>query len=54
VRLYTDHVLKRQSQINLYLMYFLQDATRQIVRLELEVAGLKRRIEERARAEDGA
>jgi hypothetical protein len=54
VRLYTDHVLKRQSQVNLYLMYFLQDATRQIVRLELEVADLKRRLEEHARTEGRA
>jgi hypothetical protein len=46
VRLYTDHVLNRQAQINLYYMYFLQDAARQIVRLEGEIGDLRRRIEE--------
>jgi hypothetical protein len=46
VRLYTDHVLSRQAQINLYYMYFLQDAARQIVRLEGEVGDLRRRVEE--------
>jgi hypothetical protein len=46
VRLYTDHVLNRQAQINLYYMYFLQDAARQIVRLEGEVGRLRRRLDE--------
>jgi len=46
VRLYSDHVLNRQAQINLYYMYFLQDATRQIVRLEGEVGDLRRRVEQ--------
>ena len=45
VRLYTDHVVNRQAQVNLYLMYFLQDATRQIVRLESEVGRLRQRLE---------
>ena len=49
VRLYTDHILKRQSQLNLYLMCFAQDAARQIVRLEMETAQLKLRIEELSR-----
>ena len=46
VRLYTDHVFNRQAQINLYLMYFLQDAVRQTVRLEIEVAQLRQRLDE--------
>jgi hypothetical protein len=49
VRLYTDHILKRQEQLNLYLMYFLQDAVRQIVRLELEVAQLRKQVDEKPR-----
>jgi hypothetical protein len=49
VRLYTDHIFKRQEQLNLYLMYFLQDAVRQIVRLEVEVAQLRRRADEQSR-----
>jgi len=46
VRLYTDHVFSRQAQLNLYYMYFLQDAARQIVRLEGEVGRLRQRVEE--------
>lgn len=49
VRLYTDHVLNRQAQLNLYFMCFAQDAARQIVRLEMETAQLKLRIEELSR-----
>jgi hypothetical protein len=49
VRLYTDHVFNRQAQINLYLMYFLQDAVRQTVRLEIELAQLRQRLEEASR-----
>ncbi len=51
VRLYTDHVLKRQAQLNLYLMYFLKDATEQIVHLELEVARLRQRVEDLSRGQ---
>ncbi len=46
VRLYTDHVFNRQAQINLYLMYFAQDAVREMARLELEVARLRQRLDE--------
>jgi len=54
VRLYTDHVFNRQAQLNLYYMYFLQDAARQIVRLEGEVGRLRQRLEELERAKGAA
>lgn len=42
VRLYTDHVLDRQTQINQYLFHLLTNAIREIVRLETQVAALQR------------
>lgn len=47
VRLYTDHVLDRQTQINQYLFRVLQQSVRDVVRLEARLAALERR--ERAR-----
>ncbi len=53
VRLYTDHLLNRQAQINLYVHYFLADTVRDVIRLQIEVAELRDRCErleaERAR-----
>lgn len=49
VRLYTDHVFNRQAQINLYLMYFLQDTVRQTARLENEVAQLRAQLADLSR-----
>jgi hypothetical protein len=43
VRLYTDHVLDRQTQINQYLFHLLTNAVREVVRLEMKVAALERR-----------
>ena len=43
VRLYTDHLLSRQAQINLYFHYFLTDAVRELLRLRIEVARLEHR-----------
>jgi hypothetical protein len=54
VRLYTDHIFNRQSQLNLYLMCFAQDAIRQIALLEMETARLKARLEELSRGQGGA
>jgi hypothetical protein len=45
VRLYTDHVLDRQTQINQYMFHLLTNAVREVVRLEMKVAVLERRIE---------
>jgi hypothetical protein len=41
VRLYTDHVIDRQAQINQYLVRVLHEAVRENVRLEARVAGLE-------------
>ena len=46
VRLYTDHVLNRQTQINQYLVEVLHHSVREMVRLEARVAALQRRCEE--------
>jgi hypothetical protein len=46
VRLYTDHVLDRQTQINQYMFHLLTNAVREVVRLEMRVAGLERRLQE--------
>ena len=45
VRLYTDHVLDRQTQINQYLFHLLTNAVREVVRLEMKVAALEGRLE---------
>jgi hypothetical protein len=47
VRLYTDHIVKRQAQLNLYLMYFLQDTVHRVNNLEADVARLREELEER-------
>ena len=46
VRLYTDHLLNRQTQINQYLCEVLHHSVREIVRLEAQVAALRTRCEE--------
>jgi hypothetical protein len=45
VRLYTDHPLSRQAQINQYLLHLCHHLTRDLVRLQLENAALKNRCE---------
>jgi hypothetical protein len=45
VRLYTDHPLSRQAQINLYLHYLGHNLVRELVRLQVEVAALRNRLE---------
>ena len=46
VRLYTDHLLNRQTQINQYFCEVLHHSAREIVRLEAQVAALRKRCEE--------
>jgi hypothetical protein len=46
VRLYTDHLLNRQTQINQYLVEVVHHAVREVVRLEAQVAALRKRCEE--------
>jgi hypothetical protein len=45
VRLYTDHPLSRQAQINLYLHYLGHNTVRELVRLQVETAALRNRLE---------
>jgi hypothetical protein len=46
VRLYTDHILNRQAQINLVLWHFLLDSVRRTLLLELELKKLQHQIDE--------
>jgi hypothetical protein len=46
VRLYTDHVLSRQAQLNLYLVHLCHNLVRELTRLQLEHTALKNRSEE--------
>ena len=49
VRLYTDHLLDRQTQINQYFCHLLYDAIREIVRLQVQVTALEGRLREAPR-----
>lgn len=44
VRLYTDHPLSRQAQINLYLHYLGHNLVREVVRLQVETAALRNKV----------
>jgi hypothetical protein len=45
IRLYTDHPLSRQAQINVYLHYLGHNLVRELVRLQVEHAALRNRVE---------
>ena len=45
VRLYTDHILNRQAQINLVVWHFLLDSVRRTLLLELEVKKLQHELD---------
>jgi hypothetical protein len=44
VRLYTDHLLNRQAQINLYLAHLLHNNVRETARLQIELQALRHRL----------
>ena len=44
VRLYTDHLLNRQAQINLYLAHLLHNNGRETARLQVELQALRHRV----------
>ena len=46
VRLYTDHLVNRQAQINLYLAHLLHNNVRETARLQVEVQALRHRVKE--------
>jgi len=54
VRLYTDQPLGRQAQINLYLHYLGHNLVREVVRLQVETAALRNRLDalQKGRPED--
>ena len=52
VRLYTDQPLSRQAQINLYLHYLGHNLVRELVRLQVEVAALRNRLETREKEKE--
>ena len=45
IRLYTDHPLSRQAQINVYLHYLGHNLVRELVRLQVEHAALRNRVD---------
>lgn len=49
VRLYTDHLLNRQAQLNLYFAHLLHDNIRETARLSLELQALRHRLEQAER-----
>jgi hypothetical protein len=53
VRLYTDHLLDRQTQINQYFCHLLHGSIREIVRLEMKVKALEARCRDLERAAGG-
>ncbi|MBK5254635.1 MAG: hypothetical protein JJE39_01235 [Vicinamibacteria bacterium] len=46
VRLYTDHILKRQSQLNQAIWHVLLDSVEQSIALEMEVRKLRKDIQD--------
>jgi hypothetical protein len=44
VRLYTDHVLNRQAQLNLYFAHVLHDNIKETARLQVELQALRHRV----------
>jgi hypothetical protein len=44
VRLYTDHIVKRQAQLNLYLAHVAHNAVREAARQQIELQVLKHRL----------
>jgi hypothetical protein len=44
VRLYTDHLIKRQAQLNLYFAYLLHDTLRETARQQIELQALRHRL----------
>lgn len=45
VRLYMDHIVNRQAQLNLVTWYFMQDSARRTLQLELEVRKLRHEVD---------
>lgn len=52
VRLYTDHIINRQAQLNLYYAHLIHNLVREISRLQLQVTALKNRCDLMEREKD--
>ncbi len=52
VRLYTDHLISRQAQINLYFAHVLHNLVREITRMEVKNTNLRHRIDRIEREKD--
>jgi hypothetical protein len=44
VRLYTDHLIKQQAQINLYFAHLLHNTVRETARQQIEMQALRHRL----------
>jgi hypothetical protein len=51
VRLYTDHIVKRQAQINLYSVHVLHNLVQEITRLQIDNKKMKNRLDHIDRAQ---
>jgi hypothetical protein len=54
IRLYTDHLIKQQAQINLYFAYLLHNTVRETARQQVELQALRYRLSLLEGAEAGA
>jgi len=45
VKLYTDHIIGRQAQINLYFAHLIHNLVREMTRLQIEHSTLKHRVD---------
>jgi len=52
VRLYTDHILNRQAQLNLYFAHLLHNSIREITRLQIELISTRSRLDVIEREKD--
>ena len=52
VRLYTDHILNRQAQLNLYFAHLLHNSIRELTRLQIELTSTRNRLDVIEREKD--
>ncbi len=45
IKLYTDHIVGRQAQINLYFAHLIHNLVREITRLQIDFSGTKHQLE---------
>jgi len=52
VRMYTDHILNRQAQLNLYFVHLLHNSIRELTRLQIELISTRSRLDVIEREKD--